>query len=220
MSPSRPISPKGHIDKGARSGFARKEKAPMPLRSVLGPDLNFRGIPQAILQFHQNTILPSAMGQWIAFRSLNSSLSGGNYYTAYTYVNSKVSKPLEILKNIGLDKDTIIIFTGDTMASSPLLASLEVSEEPWEPFLAKIRAGKFDTMPKLRKTTTAEAARWGYNLDDKRHFEEQVKEAWTEFRQQGPSRNFWPKFISAGQPSYHRSYGDVTYLASAAYSER
>lgn len=78
MSLIRPISQKGHIDKGARSGFARKEKGLMSLRSVLRPDLNFRGIPQAILQFHQNTILPSAMGQWIAFRSLNSSLSGGN----------------------------------------------------------------------------------------------------------------------------------------------
>ncbi|KAJ6000265.1 Choline-sulfatase [Penicillium waksmanii] len=35
------------------------------------------------------------------------------YYALYTYVNTNSSKVLKVLKNTGLDEDTIIVFTGD-----------------------------------------------------------------------------------------------------------
>ncbi|KAJ5979782.1 hypothetical protein N7481_007080 [Penicillium waksmanii] len=67
------------------------------------------------------------------------------------------------------------------MASCPPLSSSEVGEEPWEPFLAQIRAGYFDTVKELQTASMEQAAKWGYELSTRGHFEEQVKEAWTEF---------------------------------------
>jgi hypothetical protein len=87
-------------------------------------------------------------------------------------------------------------------------------KKPWDLFLAQIRAAKLDADTELRKTATAETAKWGYNLDDKGHFEEQVKEAWTEFifDSEGPAEPSSPSlspFVTpatiAGESSYPSS---------------